>query len=365
MTPIDYYHDQCQKALIVEDKEQLTALNYLQQIYNHLIIENQKRQSLWGFIRYPQLIKGLYLWGGVGVGKTLLMDCFFECLPFPNKLRMHFHQFMQMVHQKLTAHQGEEDPLQAIASEIAKQTIVVCFDEFFVSDITDAMILGRLFKALFAQGVCLVTTSNVAPDDLYKNGLQRLNFLPAIRMIKEETEVVHIPSTTDYRLRHIKEAGVFYSPLNEAAKKNMEKSFATLTDGLVIHTDPILINDRVIKIVKEADGVVWFDFKDICTVPRSQQDYLSIAKKYHTVFINDIPIIEDSNKDTLCLFISLVDVFYDARVRLVISAAEPVQQLYDRGFMVAEYTRTHSRLFEMQSTDYFAGESRINHAASE
>lgn len=356
MTPLDYYHEQLHRGAIFEDQQQLVVLPYLQEIYHDLITEHKRRSSWLAGLRKKHLVKGLYLWGGVGIGKTFLMDCFYHSLPFPNKMRMHFHRFMQRIHDSLTQHQGERDPLQVIAEELAKETMVLCFDEFYVSDITDAMLLGRLLKALFANKVCLIATSNVEPDDLYKNGLQRSQFLPAIAMLKQETEVVHIASTVDYRLRHLKEAGVFYSPLNTEAIQNMEKSFDSLKNNHPVVTDPIYIWDRPIKIRKQAGDVVWFDFSEICRVPRSQKDYLAIAEQYRTVLISDIPVIQSHEKDTICLFISLVDVFYDARVRLVISAEEPVPQLYSQGLMILEYTRTHSRLLEMQSVDYFTGE---------
>lgn len=359
MTPLDYYNDQCQRGIVSEDLQQLAALQYLQRVYNDLIVEHKHRASIFALLRKPQLVKGVYLWGGVGIGKTFIMDCFYNSLPFANKMRMHFHQFMQNVHSSLTKHQGEKDPLQVIAKELAKQTMILCFDEFFVSDITDAMLLGRLLRALFENGVCLVATSNVRPDDLYKHGLQRSQFLPAIAMLKEKTEVVHITSTIDYRLRHLKEAGVFYSPLNDEASKKMEKSFLSLVNDQIVSTNPISVFGRQIKIKKQAGDVIWFDFPEICHVPRSQNDYLAIANQYRTVFISDIPVIDAHEKDTICLFISMVDVFYDARVRLIISAAEPVPQLYSRGYKILEYTRTHSRLLEMQSVDYFTGE--FNH----
>jgi cell division protein ZapE len=357
ITPLDYYRDQCNTGMIFEDPQQLNAIQHLQQIYTEILDEHAKRYGILSLLHKNHLVQGLYLWGGVGIGKTFLMDCFYHCLPFQQKMRMHFHQFMQLVHQELRKHQGEKDPLEAIAKQLAKQTILVCFDEFFVSDITDAMLLGRLFKALFKQKVCLVTTSNVAPDDLYKNGLQREQFLPAIAMLKQNTEVLHLPTVIDYRLRHLKEAGVFYSPLDEAARLNMEKSFAALAGEEKIFEGHITVLDREIKIIKRTEKIVWFDFADICTVPRSQNDYLAIAKEYSTVFISNVPIIPPNAKDMICLFISMVDVFYDARVRLVISAAEPVAELYSRGYMILEYTRTHSRLLEMQSTDYFLAET--------
>lgn len=356
MTPLDYYQDQISKGFISSDPEQLLVLQSFQNVYLQLMIEQKKRTSFFAFLRKPVLVKGLYLWGGVGIGKTFLMDCFYHSLPFQNKLRMHFHQFMQMVHNRLTAHQGEEDPLKVIAKELSKQTIVLCFDELFVSDITDAMLLGRLFKALYAEGVCLVATSNVHPDDLYKNGLQRLQFLPAIALLKAKTEIIHLAANVDYRLRHLREAGVFYTPLNREAKQNMEKTFHALTQGMTVTREPIVVFERPIQINRRADKVVWFEFNEICQVPRSQKDYLAIAETYQTVFISNIPMIQPNEKDTICLFISLVDVMYDARVRLVISAAEPVENLYNRGYMIMEYTRTHSRLKEMQSLDYFADE---------
>jgi len=353
MTPLDYYHEQVKKGIIFEDPQQLTAMQHLQRIYLDLIQEEKDRNSLFAFLRRPKFINGLYLWGGVGIGKTFMMDCFFHSIPSQKKMRMHFYQFMRMVHQELKNHQGEKDPLQAIAKQFAEKYVLLCFDELFVSDITDAMLLGRLFKALFSYGVCLVTTSNVAPDELYKNGLQREQFLPAIELLKTHTDVVHIPTAIDYRLRHLKEAGVFYSPLDDAARANMEKSFRTLTQGQVVDQEPIIINGRSIQIKQRAGDVVWFEFSALCTVPRSQNDYLAIAQQFKTVLVSDVPAIPPNAKDTIYLFVSMVDVFYDARVRLVISAAEPVAQLYNRGYMILEYARTHSRLLEMQSTDYF------------
>ncbi len=356
MTPLDYYNEKCKAGVIIEDQQQLMALQSLQRVFSDLLIEYKKRSSFTALFRHPHLVKGLYMWGGVGIGKTFLMDCFFHTLPFEKKKRMHFHQFMQRVHQALTSHQGESDPLQVIAAELAKDTMVLCFDEFYVSDIADAMILGRLTKALFANGVCLVCTSNIAPDDLYRYGLQRLQFLPAIALLKESTEVINIKSKVDYRLRHLQEAGVFYTPLGKAADENMENTFNVLSEGQSYAETSVLINERIINIKKHTDDIIWFDFKEICTVPRSQNDYLVIAQKYNTVFISDIPIIAPEEKDTICLFVCLVDVLYDARVKLVISAQEPVADIYNRGFMVLEYTRTHSRLLEMQSQDYFMGE---------
>ena len=356
MTPLDYYHEQVDSGAIASDPEQLKAMEHFNRVQRDLLAELDKRSGFFALFHAHKLVRGIYIWGGVGIGKTFMMDCFYHTLPFMNKLRMHFHQFMHMVHEKLTQHQGEKDPLQVIAKELAAQTIVICFDEFFVSDITDAMLLGRLVKALCANGVCLIATSNVMPDDLYKNGLQRSQFLPAIALLKQELDVINIPSTMDYRLRHLQEAGVFYVPLTKENQKLMAKSFDTLTQGEIVEITPIMIEDRLINVVKRTRDVIWFEFKDICKVPRSQNDYLALTHHYQTIFISDIPAIEANEKDTICLFISLVDVLYDARMRIVISAAEPVDQLYGRGFMIMEYSRTHSRLLEMQSQDYFVND---------
>lgn len=353
MTPLDYYHEQLQKGAILKDTQQLIALQHFQRLFNELIIENKKRTSWASIFHFRQLIQGLYIWGGVGIGKTFLMDCFYHCLPFSQKLRLHFHAFMQSIHHALTQHQGKKDPLRIIAGEIATKIDVLCFDEFYVSDITDAMLLGRLIKALFEKGVCLVATSNTRPDDLYKNGLQRSQFIPAIELIKKNCDIVPISTEIDYRLRHLKEAGVFYTPLDEAANVSMEKSFAVLTLGKKIDESPLIIFDRPIPIKKRADDIVWFEFNELCHVPRSQKDYLEIARQFRIIFISNVPVIPANKKDTLCLFVSLIDVLYDARIKLIMSAAEPVGQLYNRGHTTLEFTRTHSRLLEMQSADYF------------
>lgn len=359
MTPLEHYQKQVALGHIQEDAHQLIIIQKLQHLFQQLIFASKQRVSWKSYFRQPKLVKGMYIWGSVGVGKTFLMDCFFNSIPFSQKMRMHFYQFMQQVHHSLTYHQGETDPLTVIAKEIGSKTILLCFDELFVSDITDAMLLGKLFKALFAEGVTLVATSNVPPDELYKNGLQREQFVPAIDLIKRMTEVVSIASKEDYRLRHLKEAGVFYTPLGPSTEAKMEKIFSKLTQGQEVSAEPIIIEGRKINIKKQAGKTIWFDFSELCKAPRSQQDYLILANQYDTLFVSNIPIIKEHERDRICLFIIMVDVFYDKRVRLVISAEESVPELYSRGYMILEYTRTHSRLLEMQSADYFSGE--FNH----
>ncbi len=354
MKPSDFYHLQCQQGVISSDPAQLAVMQHFDRVYADLLLLQKKRQHFLSFLLPTVLVKGLYIWGSVGTGKTFMMDCFYRSLP-PSicKMRLHFHAFMASVHQALRRHQGEKNPLEAVANDIARQAILLCFDELFVSDITDAMLLGGLFAALFRRGVILITTSNVPPDELYRNGLQRESFLPAIALLKEKTEVVRLALEDDYRLRHLKGAGVFFTPLDAKAEAGMQQNFALLAGNKLVETTPLTIEGRCIRVVRRTQTVVWFEFSDLCRVPRSQQDYLVIAETFRTVMVSNVPVIAPSAKDAICLFVSLIDVLYDARVRLVMSAAEPVADLYNRGFMVMEYTRTHSRLLEMQSTDYF------------
>ncbi len=351
MTPLVYYRAQCNQHAIIEDVQQLAALAHFERVYAELVAA-QEHTRWFARLRKPQLVRGVYLWGGIGIGKTFLMDCFFRSIPFAKKSRMHFHQFMRMLHQALRKHQGEKDPLLVIAKELAQQYQVLCFDELDVSDITDAMLLGRLFKGLFEQGVTLIATSNVKPDDLYKNGLAREQFLPAIESIKENTTIVHIPTTVDYRTQHLKDESVFYID-DEKATTKMETLFILLAKDNAVNSSPIDIDGRLIHVKKRCDDIVWFDFEMICTVPRSQQDYLFIVENYHTVFISHIPLIPAQAKNTICLFINLIDVLYDARTRFIFSAKDSIEKIYSEGYMIMEYARTHSRLLEMQSTDYF------------
>lgn len=353
MSLLEHYHQQCAQGLITKDPLQLHAIEQLQGIYQELIREQRARKKLLARFRKPISVKGLYLWGGVGIGKTFMMDCFFQYIPFAEKKRFHFHQFMRWVHEELRVYQGKQDPLVAIAKTLAKNTLLLCFDEFVVNDIADAMILGRLFAALFAEGICLVATSNISPDDLYKNGLQRKLFLPTIALIKSHATIFNLSIEVDYRLRHLKTAGVFFTPNDEAAQENMEKCFELLTVGEEVKNDALEICDRKIQVKKVAGKVVWFDFATICGVPRSQYDYLELAKQFKTILISDIPVMTQHQTNTISLFIRLIDVLYDEKIRLVCSAAAPVQALYPEGRLHFEYARTCSRLIEMQSEGYF------------
>ncbi|MBI5448573.1 MAG: cell division protein ZapE [Gammaproteobacteria bacterium] len=351
MTPITYYQQLCAEGRILDDPDQRSAIEQLNILYLSLLKENKKRAHPFSLLRKPRLIKGLYLWGSVGIGKTLLMDCFFRCLPFEEKNRMHFHEFMRLIHKKLKHYQGKKDPLRFIARKISKKNNVLCLDELIVTDITDAMILGKLFKYLFSFGVCLVITSNTAPCHLYQNGLQREQFLPAIDLIESKTKVIYIPTLHDYRLRHLKKADVFYTPNNEQAHKKMENIFTLLTKEEAIETGNIQLNGRTVKIREKTKNIIWFDFNDICSIPRSQEDYLILSTQYDTVFISDVPKFNDEDSNSIYLFILMVDIFYDAHVKLILSAEENVDHLY-KGNLKLEYARTRSRLIEMQSESY-------------
>jgi len=297
---------------------------------------------------------GLYVWGGVGRGKTFLMDLFFETLAVDDKRRIHFHRMMHGVHERLKTLDDVADPLDQVAASIARETRVLCFDEFFVSDIGDAMILGRLLDGLFRRGVTLVTTSNSAPDGLYKGGLQRQRFLPAIEMLKTHTVVVHIDSGVDYRLRLLQQAGTYLSPDNEGAQAKLQRYFDESASSQIGNNMMLDVNGRDIRARRCAKGIAWFDFVDICDGPRSQNDYIEIARWYPTVIVSGVPALGIELEDQARRFIALVDEFYDRRVKLIVSAATDVNSLYSGARLTFEFERTVSRLIEMQSTDYLA-----------
>ena len=344
----------------VADCAQQSAVEHLDDLYWRLLSSTGDSHSfvakwwhrLRGSSNQPEL--GLYLWGGVGRGKTYLMDSFFESLPFEAKLRVHFHRFMRRVHQDLVLFKGFANPLQKVAEKIAGEARVICFDEFFVSDITDAMILGTLFDALFERGVCLVATSNVAPDQLYKNGLQRQRFLPAITLIKKHCQVINVDGGTDYRLRALQKSKLYHWPLDQQADNALAEIFERLmvTDENVAQYVDLEIDGRLIAAKKLTTDRVWFEFADICEGPRSQNDYIDIACEFHAVVISNIPVLNESNNDAVRRFINLVDEFYDRNVKLAISAEQPLDKIYQGDHLAFEFERTRSRLLEMQSHEY-------------
>lgn len=299
-------------------------------------------------------VRGLYLWGSVGRGKTWLMDLFYEALPFHDKQRSHFHRFMLGVHAELHRLRGEPDPLERVAARIAAHARVLCFDELFVSDITDAMILGTLFDALFRRRVTLVTTSNTPPGRLYEGGLQRQRFLPAIALLEEHLEVLEVDGGTDYRLRLLERAEIYHSPSDAGAERNLRRWFDEIAPEPGVTDARITIAGRTLRTRAHADGVVWFDFDELCGGPRSHEDYLEIAREYQTVLLSRIPRLGGEDDDAARRFIALVDVLYDHSVKLIASAAAPVDALYTGTRLAAEFRRTRSRLQEMQTHAYLA-----------
>ncbi|MGM1051457.1 MAG: cell division protein ZapE [Pseudomonadota bacterium] len=299
-------------------------------------------------------VKGVYFWGGVGRGKTYLMDAFYESLPFHDKMRTHFHRFMQRVHNELTHYKGEKNPLTLIAAKFAGEARVICFDEFFVKDITDAMILANLLEALFEHGVVLVATSNIVPDELYNNGLQRARFLPAIELLKRHCEVVNVDSGIDYRLRALERAEIFHAPLDDAAEIELARSFREIAGHEGELDAPIEINHRVLHARRLHDEVVWFEFRELCDGPRSQNDYIELAREFHTVLVSNVTRMSGATDDQARRFINMVDEFYDRGVKLLMSAEESAERLYADGRLDFEFQRTLSRLQEMQSHDYLA-----------
>ncbi|MDI5984337.1 cell division protein ZapE [Halomonas sp. M4R5S39] len=297
-------------------------------------------------------VTGLYFWGGVGRGKTYLVDTFHEALPFPDKMRTHFHRFMQRVHNELEHYKGEKNPLRLIAAKFASEARVICFDEFFVKDITDAMILANLLEALFEHGVVLVATSNIVPDDLYRDGLQRARFLPAIDLLNRHCEVVNVDSGIDYRLRALERAEIFHAPLDAGAERELARSFREIAGHEGEAGVPIEINHRVLHARRLHDDVVWFEFGELCDGPRSQNDYIELAREYHTVLISGVTRMSGATDDQARRFINMVDEFYDRGVKLLMSAEVPAERLYADGRLEFEFQRTLSRLQEMQSHEY-------------
>jgi cell division protein ZapE len=298
--------------------------------------------------------RGLYIWGGVGRGKTFLMDLFFETLQVDAKKRIHFHRMLHDVHDRLARLGDIEDPLEQVADDIAADIRVLCFDEFFVSDIADAMILGRLLEGLFKRGVTLVATSNSAPDDLYKDGLQRQRFLPAIEALKQHTKVVNMDGGIDYRLRLLQQAGTFLVPDDDAARSKLQHYFDESASSHVHADCELSVNGRDIHARARAKGIVWFEFDDICDGPRSQNDYIEIARWYPSVIVSGVPELNATLENQARRFIALVDEFYDRRVKLILSANADIDQLYAGKQLAFEFDRTVSRLVEMQSTEYLA-----------
>ena len=302
--------------------------------------------------------RGLYLHGGVGRGKTWLMDLFFQSLPFEQRRRTHFHRFMRDVHLQLKGLQKQVDPLKIVAANIARDARVVCFDELYVSDIADAMLLGSLFKHLFEYGVALVVTSNVPPAQLYHDGLQRQRFLPAIALLEKHLEILNVDGGIDYRLRQLTQADIYVASDAPGAVQRLFALFEDLADGPGSEAGAIKVSNRPIAYVRESENVVWFEFAALCEGARSQNDYIEIAREYQSVILANIPVMGPTNENAARRFIALVDEFYDRAVKLVVSAAARPQALYQGEKLQFEFQRTASRLIEMQTTEYLARQHR-------
>jgi cell division protein ZapE len=307
----------------------------------------------------PRPIPGLYFWGGVGRGKTWLMNLFFEELAIEQKSRIHFHHFMLDIHDKLDAlnkgsNKNRKNPLQHIARQLAKKARVLCIDEFIVTNITDAMILSELLHALFKHQVCLVATSNRVPDDLYLNGLQRERFLPAIELIKTHTEVFHLDSGVDHRTSLLEQSDIYYSPIDESTDQKISLRVNELAITPVIENKVITVLDREIQTISCSEEVVWFDFEAICTTPRAAQDYIELARRFNTVFISNIPVLDEYSDDRARRFIYLIDELYDKQVKLIASAQAEPEKLYRGDMLEFAFHRTSSRLIEMRSHHYLS-----------
>lgn len=340
------------------DAAQLKGIAALQRCQDEWAgYKRQRSNALTKMLRYPNLPRGVYMYGGVGRGKSFIMDCFFNAVPIQRKTRLHFHEFMREVHRQLHELKGVADPLEVLAKRMSRKHRLICFDEFHVADVTDAMILHRLLDAMFRNRMSIVTTSNFHPDELYPNGLHRDRILPAIELLKSQLEVVNVDAGTDYRRRTLELANLYLTPLSPEVDAQMEGIFNQLAE--TADEDPELhIEHRVLKARRRAGGVVWFDFQTLCGGPRSQNDYLELATRFHTILLSNVPHMPVRLASEARRFTWLVDVLYDRRVKLVVSAEVPPEQLYTEGPLAHEFPRTVSRLNEMQSKEYLAEEKR-------
>lgn len=353
MSPRIWYQTFSQRPDFVPDAAQSAAINELDALWHELIEFKSRRNHFLGrSLLSPDVPKGLYIWGGVGRGKTFLMDAFYACVPYRRKRRIHFHNFMAEVHHELKAIAEKKDPLIALADNIAKSTRLLCLDELHVSDIADAMLLGRLLEALFERGVVLITTSNYPPEGLYPNGLQRQNFLPAIALIQRKLKVINVDGGNDYRMRAKMRAPLYLVPANAGNEACMNAMFERLSAGTQLERQQVEVQGRLIPVKKLSTTAIWFDFKDICGGPRAQDDYLEIARKYPAVLLSGIPEMGASDAAQAQRFIWLVDVFYDNNVKLAVTAAAMPSELCIDGGKAGEFARTVSRLTEMQSKNY-------------
>ncbi|MBP6115105.1 MAG: AFG1 family ATPase [Neisseriaceae bacterium] len=354
-TPVSWYKKASRLDGFIKDKAQYQAIEILDDLWHDLMDFKKRRNRFLGrSFRSPHVPKGLYFYGGVGRGKSFVMDAFFGCLPYKRKRRVHFHAFMAEVHERLRAHKGEVNPLTVVSEEIAQEVRLLCFDEFHVSDIADAMILGRLLEGLFAKGVVLVATSNYAPNELYPNGLQRSNFLPTIKLMEDKLHVVNLDGGEDYRMRALSKADIFLVSTESDCDAKLASLFAQVTQGQAKLEQVVTIHGRKLTTRGHTEGAIWFDFKELCFGPRSQADYLYLAQHYHTVFVSDILKLEADRRSEARRLTWMVDVFYDYRVKMIATSAAAPEAIYTEGDFAAEFERTASRLIDMQTEQYLS-----------
>jgi len=363
VSPLQRYQRDVDSGILLKDAAQARVITELDDLASRLMASVDRGRGFWARAsrwlgRPSQPERGLYIWGGVGRGKTHLVDTFFDCLPFERKLRVHFHRFMQRVHAGLTLHSGAKNPLEAVAQDIADEALVVCFDEFFVSDIGDAMILAGLIDALFRRGISLVATSNIPPQELYRDGLQRGRFLPAIALLERHLTIMQLDSETDYRFRTLQRADLWHVPHDEAAGSALADYFSSLAGRSAGEPVSVEINQRPVHLIADAPGVAWTTFSTLCEEARSAADYVEIAREYHTVLIEGIPLLGRDQEDAARRFINLVDEFYDRNVKLITTAEAAPEELYGGARLSFEFDRTISRLQEMRTQEYLRAEHR-------
>jgi cell division protein ZapE len=343
------------------DASQRKAVEHLERLYEDLIGLERLESSFIRLLARKRVVKGLYLWGGVGRGKSFLMDSFFNCAPVARKRRIHFHRFMQEIHQRMNALTGQAEPLAAVARDVAKDTRLLCLDEFHITDITDAMLMRKLLEGLMEQGVVVFTTSNFEPDALYLHGLQRNQFMPAIDLIKQNFDVVNVDDGVDYRLRELEKAGVYHTGAD--ADERMAREFIALARHESSADTALDIEGRNIAVRRQARGVAWFDFAALCDGPRGKPDYIELSRRYHTVMVSNVPRFGTGMADKLRRFVWMIDEFYDRRVKLILSASVPAEELivdakaedaFQTNLNASLKDRLVSRLTEMQTHDYLA-----------
>ena len=358
LSPAERYAQALASGQFMPDDAQAQAVHELERVWQELIQRYKASKKAFRRFRRQTAPQGVYMWGGVGRGKTWLMDQFYDSIPFRRKTRMHFHHFMQHVHRELNKLSGQRNPLDSVADQIYKDAVVICFDEFFVSNVTDAMILSDLFQKLFHRGITLVATSNIAPDGLYKNGIHRDRFIPTIEMVKKHCQVLNVDAGVDYRLRVLKQAQLFKSPLTHDNQNWMAQRFSALSNTQHYSSEPIIINQRIVETIAHTEDVLWCEFSELCFKPRSPADFIEIANIYNTVLVSNVPHLTDFLSEGTRRFIYLVDEFYDRGVKLLLTSEDSIIEIYQGEKLAFEIERTRSRLLEMQSDDYLNAEHR-------